>query len=99
MAERVAEVIREVAPQSVVTHWRRSGHPDHRNTAQLAERARTMAHPDLPLFHAENREDAEGFTPDRYLPVSEKYIDYYTELMTKHGRASGSERACALAVP
>ena len=34
--ERVVELIRELRPRVVVTHWRQGRHPDHRVAAQLA---------------------------------------------------------------
>jgi LmbE family N-acetylglucosaminyl deacetylase len=79
----LAALIRERTPHTVITHWTRSIHRDHEHAAILTERARFLAavpqdDPDLPrhaaaeVLHADNWEDAEGFTPDRYVPVSDQ---------------------------
>ncbi|MGH2601932.1 MAG: PIG-L deacetylase family protein, partial [Dehalococcoidia bacterium] len=74
----VAEVIREVRPQTVVTHWRNSIHSDHAVASAVVRRAWLWA--SLPLesglprhcvtsvLYTENWEDAEGFVADTYLP-------------------------------
>lgn len=81
----VAAVIREVRPEVVITHWPSSIHADHTAAAAIASRARLWASlpvaPDEPggdlprhgvrrLLYTENWEDADGFTPEVYVPVS-----------------------------
>jgi LmbE family N-acetylglucosaminyl deacetylase len=84
LAERVAEVIREVEPDVVVSHWHRSIHSDHTNAALLAERGRFLAglprdgvrrHGVRRLVYAENWEDAEGFEIGGYVPISDEAFE------------------------
>lgn len=83
----VAAAIREIRPDVVIAHWRNSIHADHAAASAIAGRAWLWASlplapeepgGDLPrhgvrrLLYAENWEDAEGFTPDAYVPVSDE---------------------------
>lgn len=79
----VADVIREVAPSHVITHWRRSIHPDHEAAHRIVSEAVLLAslegyvsarprHRGLrAVYYAENWEDAEDFRPYLYVDVSE----------------------------
>jgi LmbE family N-acetylglucosaminyl deacetylase len=79
----VADVIREVMPSHVITHWRRSIHRDHEATHRVVSEALLAAslegYPSkLPrhrgvrgVYYAENWEDAEEFRPYLYVDVSE----------------------------
>lgn len=99
VALRIADVIREVRPDVVIAHWRHSIHSDHQHAAQLTERARFLA--GLPLererprhgvptvLHAENWEDMEGFTPDRYVPVCTEAFDRWHAAISKQAFARG----------
>jgi LmbE family N-acetylglucosaminyl deacetylase len=77
----VAEVIREVKPTLVITHWRNSIHRDHSTTHAIVEDAVLLAalegvklasppHRGVRLWYTENWEDAEGFAPYLYVDVS-----------------------------
>jgi LmbE family N-acetylglucosaminyl deacetylase len=80
-ALRVADVIRELRPETVITHWHGSWHKDHRAAAGLTmtgaffaalptlERAAPTFTPSLVLF-GENWEDDEGFRPAHLVDVS-----------------------------
>jgi LmbE family N-acetylglucosaminyl deacetylase len=80
-ALRVADVIRELRPDTVITHWHGSWHKDHRAAARLTmtgtffaalptlERAGPAFNPGLILF-GENWEDDEGFKPEHLVDVS-----------------------------
>lgn len=82
-ARYVADVIRELAPTHVITHWRRSIHPDHEATHRIVSEAVLLAslegyasarprHRGLRgVYYAENWEDAEDFRPYLYVDVSE----------------------------
>ena len=71
-ALRVADVIRELRPETVITHWHGSWHKDHRAAAGLthdgrvlrraadARAGRTGVYPN-PVLFGENWEDDEGF--------------------------------------
>jgi LmbE family N-acetylglucosaminyl deacetylase len=79
----VANVIRQVKPTHVITHWRRSLHRDHEAAHRIVQDAVLLAslegfesayppHRALrAVYYAENWEDAEGFTPHLYVDVSE----------------------------
>jgi LmbE family N-acetylglucosaminyl deacetylase len=77
----VAEIIREVKPTLVITHWKNSIHRDHSTTHAIVEDAVLLAslegvklasppHRGVRLWYAENWEDAEGFSPYLYVDVS-----------------------------
>lgn len=78
----VADVIRQVRPTAVVTHWRESMHKDHAATHAIVKDAVLLAsldgvktdHPThrgvRSVWYAENWEDAEGFRPYLYVDVT-----------------------------
>jgi LmbE family N-acetylglucosaminyl deacetylase len=82
-ARFVADVIRQVKPTHVVTHWRASLHPDHEAAHRIVNAAVLLAslegfvsaHPRhrglRGAYYADNWEDAEGFTPYLYVDVTE----------------------------
>jgi LmbE family N-acetylglucosaminyl deacetylase len=82
-ARYVADVIRQVKPTHVVTHWKSSLHPDHGATFRIVNAALLLAslegfesaHPRhrgvRGVYYAENWEDAEGFTPYLLVDVAE----------------------------
>ena len=71
----VADVIRQVKPAVVITHWKKSMHRDHSNTSAIVQDAVLLAslegvktgHPAWrgvrTVWYAENWEDAEDFHP------------------------------------
>jgi LmbE family N-acetylglucosaminyl deacetylase len=77
----VADVIRQVRPTLIITHWRTSLHRDHATTSAVVDDAVLLA--SLPgvktqhapyrgvrsVWYAENWEDAEGFQPYIYVAV------------------------------
>ncbi|HKO15598.1 MAG TPA: PIG-L family deacetylase [Gemmatimonadaceae bacterium] len=75
----VADVIRQVRPTLVITHWKQSIHKDHTATSAIVSDAVLLAslegvhtaHPAYRgvrgIWYAENWEDAQGFQP--YLSV------------------------------
>jgi LmbE family N-acetylglucosaminyl deacetylase len=82
-ARWVADVIRQVKPTHVITHWKASLHPDHEATHRLVNAAVLLAslegfesarprHRGLRgVYYAENWEDEEGFSPYLYVDVTE----------------------------
>ena len=78
----VADVIRMVKPTHIITHWRRSIHPDHANTHAIVNDAVLLAsleavatdHPRhrgvQAIYFTENWEDPEDFTPYFYVNIS-----------------------------
>ncbi len=81
----VADVIRQVQPTYVITHWKNSFHKDHRNTSAIVTDAVLMAeleavktdHPPYRgvrgVFYADNWEDSDGFHPYIYIDVSDVF--------------------------
>lgn len=80
-ALKVCDVIRELKPQIVITHWHGSWHKDHRAAAHLAQtgiffaalptlKRTEPAHTAELLLFGENWEDDEGFKPEHLIDVS-----------------------------
>ena len=91
----VADVIRQVQPSVVITHWREGMHKDHiaanrivRDAVLLAslEGVKT-AHPAWrgvrSLWYAENWEDAPGFSPYVFVDVSDA-MEKWREAVTQY---------------
>lgn len=80
----VADVIRQVKPTNVITHWRASIHKDHAATHAIVTDAVLLAslegvRTDNPphrgvrsVWFAENWEDAEGFQPYVFVDVAQQ---------------------------
>jgi len=80
----VADVIRQVKPSFIITHWQKSIHKDHSNTSLIVQDAVLLA--SLPgvitanpahrgirgIWYAENWEDAEDFQPFVSVDVTEE---------------------------
>ncbi|CAN5420988.1 hypothetical protein BH09GEM1_BH09GEM1_29750 [soil metagenome] len=78
----VADIIRQVRPTYILTHWRESIHKDHSATSAIVQDAWLLAslsgvvtsHPAFrgvrAVWYADNWEDATGFTPYLYVNVS-----------------------------
>ncbi len=91
----VADVIRQVKPTHVITHWKNSIHKDHANTYAVVVDAILLAslegvvtdHPRYRgirgIAYTENWEDPEGFTPYLYVDVSSE-MDTWKECVTKY---------------
>jgi len=95
----VCDVIREVKPDIVITHWMGSIHKDHRNAHFIVNDAilyaalpaierKEPAHRVRGLFYAENWEDMEKFTPEVYVDVSETF-DTWLEAINKYELVRG----------
>ena len=81
----VADIIRQVKPTYVITHWKNSIHKDHSATSAIVQdailwtelEAVTTDHPAYRgvrgLYYADNWEDAEGFKPYLFVDVSDAY--------------------------
>jgi N-acetylglucosamine malate deacetylase 1 len=87
VALEVADVIRELRPEILVTHWRGSGHSDHHNCHLIVRRALFLAglaaltreRPNwrVPnVFYPENWEDMDEYVPDTYLDITPVYDQY-----------------------
>lgn len=90
----VANVIREVKPDVIVTHWRSTMHKDHDRTHRIVpdaqflasvvenERLRGRRHY-APVYFAENWEDDPDFTPYIYVDITRGY-ELWCEGMKRH---------------
>ena len=79
----VADVIRQVKPTYIITHWKKSIHKDHSTTSAIVQDAVLLAslegvvtaHPAhrgiRGIWYADNWEDAEDFQPYIYVDVSD----------------------------
>lgn len=90
----VCDLIRELRPNAILTHWRGSMHKDHIATHDIVrdaifyaalpaiERSRP-AHRVRSLYFGENWEDMDGWRPDLYVDVSDVW-DRYLEVLRSH---------------
>ena len=84
----VADIIRQVKPTYVVTHWQKSIHKDHSITSAIVQDAVLLAslegvqtgHPAhrglRGIYYADNWEDAEDFHPYVYVDVSDDMVQW-----------------------
>lgn len=95
----VCDIIRELKPDLLITHWERSIHKDHRNAHRIALDARfhaglkhlernRPAHWIGRAFYSENWEDMDGYEPDVYVDTSETF-DQYCEALSRFELWSG----------
>jgi LmbE family N-acetylglucosaminyl deacetylase len=100
VAYQIVDVIREVRPDVVITHWRGSFHSDHINAHHNTLRALFLAalpaikrahpaHTPSTILFAENWEDMDDFAPDLYLDVEDVY-DRWIEAASQYELFSGS---------
>lgn len=83
--QRVMNSIQEKKISHVVTHWRGSFHPDHRQAHDLVSQAvlrmnlqRTFMEK-ISMKYAENWEDMEQFCCDEYVPISNHAMSLWSE--------------------
>ena len=98
-ALEVSDIIRELKPEIVITHWHGSWHKDHRAASHLAKTGIFFAglptvasdhpahKPQLLLF-GENWEDDDGFRPEHLVDVSEGY-DAWRDAVMEYELARG----------
>ncbi len=86
----VAEVIRQVKPSHIITHWKQSIHPDHASTYAIVNDAILLAslegvvtahsrHRGVKgVYFTENWEDREAYSPYVYVDVSDELESWKT---------------------
>lgn len=96
----VADVIRQVKPTHIITHWKNSIHKDHSNTSAIVQDAVLLAslagvvtaHPAYRgvrgIYYADNWEDAEGFSPFIYYSVRDE-LAQWRSAVTKYEFVGG----------
>jgi len=97
---QVADVIREVKPTLLITHWKGSIHKDHANTHYIMEDARFYAalktiqrelpgHFGGPLYYADNWEDPYDFVPEVFVDIPEEAYETWVKAMNVYAYARG----------
>lgn len=97
----VADVVRQVKPTHLITHWKESLHKDHWITSAITQEAVLLAAlPGVQLAHpahrgiravwyADNWEDATNFTPYVYVKVTES-LDAWRAAVSKYEFTRGA---------
>ncbi|MFA5859426.1 MAG: PIG-L family deacetylase [Elusimicrobiota bacterium] len=96
----VTDIIREIKPDIVLTHWKGSFHKDHRNTYYIVEEA--VFYAALPgiktkfppwsvkqLYYTDNWEDPVGYTPNVFINIDEKAYNLWVKGCRKHALFRG----------
>ena len=98
----VANLIRQVRPTHVLTHWRQSIHKDHSATHRIVVDAVLLASPpgvvtDHPawrgvraVWYAENWEDADGFRPYTYVAIAPEDSTRWRSAVAKYEFVGGT---------
>lgn len=96
----VADVIREVKPDIIITHWKGSIHKDHENTHWIVQDAHFYAglptieralpaHYARQLFYADNWEDPYDFNPEIFVDIPEDAYETWVKAMNAYAYARG----------
>lgn len=102
MRYRVCDVIREVKPNVIITHFKNSMHKDHMTTHRIVNDARFFAglvsfERELPahfaakLYYAENWEDAVDYVPYVYVDFPKEAFDLWVKAVSTHWFVTGSK--------
>ncbi|MFD0692559.1 PIG-L deacetylase family protein [Paenibacillus sp. GCM10027628] len=102
MRLKVCDVIRQVRPNVIITHFKNSMHKDHMTTHRIVNDARFFAglhsfERELPshfasrLYYAENWEDAVDYRPYVYVDFSEEAYDLWVKAVSLHWFVTGSK--------
>lgn len=98
---KVCDIIREVKPNVLITHFKNSMHKDHMATHKIVNDARFFAanpyfyrkeqpHFASRLYYTENWEDAVDFKPYIYVDITEGY-DLWQKAAATHWFVTGSK--------
>ena len=98
-ALELCDVIRELKPEIVITHWHGSWHKDHRAAAHLTQTgiffaalptitSDHAAHTPQLLLFGENWEDDDGFRPEHLVDVSDGF-EAWSEAVKEYELARG----------
>lgn len=97
---QVCDVIRQVKPDILITHYKSAMHKDHNNTHKIVTDARYYAalpgferayapHFARSLYYAENWEDAVDYKPYLYVDTTEGY-ELWKKAVSTHWFVTGS---------
>ncbi|KRE86545.1 GlcNAc-PI de-N-acetylase [Paenibacillus sp. Soil766] len=102
MRYRVCDVIRDVKPNVIITHFKNSMHKDHMTTHRIVNDARFFAglssferekpaHFAAKLYYAENWEDAVDYRPYVYVDFPKEAFDLWVKAVSTHWFVTGSK--------
>jgi len=97
---QVADIIREVKPTQIITHWKGSIHKDHTNAHYITVDARFYAglktiarelpsHFAGPMYFADNWEDPFDFVPEVFVDIPEDAYETWVKAMNVYAYARG----------
>jgi LmbE family N-acetylglucosaminyl deacetylase len=101
MRFKVCDVIRQVRPNIIITHFKNSMHKDHMTTHRIVNDARFYAglaplkreNPSFfasKLYYAENWEDAVDYKPYVYVDFSKEAYELWVKAVSLHWFVTGS---------
>lgn len=96
----VCDIIRELKPNIIITHWKSSIHKDHENTHWIVQDARFYAglktiERALPahwvdqVYYADNWEDPYDFQPDVFIDIPQEAYETWVKAMNVYAYARG----------
>jgi N-acetylglucosamine malate deacetylase 1 len=96
----VADVIRELKPDIIITHWKHSIHKDHANTHRIVQDAHFYAglktiereqpaHYARKLYFSENWEDMDDFVPEVFMDIPEEAFETWVKALSVYAFARG----------
>ncbi|OPA73257.1 PIG-L family deacetylase [Paenibacillus selenitireducens] len=102
MRFKVCDIIRDVRPNIIITHFKNSMHKDHMTTHRIVNDARFFAglasfEREKPsffasrLYYAENWEDAVDYKPYVYVDFSQEAYDLWMKAVSLHWFVTGSK--------
>lgn len=100
IVDEVADIIRELRPSIVVTHWKNSIHPDHANAHRITEQAlfyaslktyeRTQPSHFVPyVYYTDNWEDSAGFDPEVFVEIQPDAYERWLQGVSRYAYARG----------
>ncbi|MCL6625098.1 MAG: PIG-L family deacetylase [Alicyclobacillus shizuokensis] len=96
----VCDIIREVKPTLIITHWKGSIHKDHENTHWIVQDAHFYAalktikralpaHWGGPIYYADNWEDPYDFHPEVFIDIPDEAYETWVKAMNVYAYARG----------
>ncbi|MBE3596042.1 MAG: PIG-L family deacetylase [Hydrogenibacillus sp.] len=96
----VADIIRELKPDILITHWKGSIHKDHTNTHLIVQDAhfyaglktierKLPAHYVSKVYYADNWEDPYDFEPEVFIDIPDEAYETWVKAMNAYAYARG----------
>ncbi|SMC04456.1 N-acetylglucosaminyl deacetylase, LmbE family [Sulfobacillus thermosulfidooxidans DSM 9293] len=96
----MTDIIREIRPAVVITHWKQSIHPDHAAAHYITEQAlfyaslkwyeRALPSHFVPyVYYADNWEDSEGFVPEVFVEIQPDAYELWLQAISHYAFARG----------